>query len=430
MGCVRPAKAGFSPLDEELGLLPVQLTPILHENLVRLGAWMPFGQAVEMLKVFTGVEVSEFTARQKSLAAGEAYMTEQSKEVERLEQETPASPKGASKALLSADGAYVPLLHGEWGEVKTVVIGEVGEKVWDAKTKEWVVRSRNHSYFSRLAEAGTFERLALVETQRRGVENAGKVGAVQDGAEWLQGFTDYHRPDAVRILDFAHAAGYVSKIGQATFGAGSPALAAWLEERLHQLKHTGPDQLLDELKRLVKANPDAQELKLPEALTYLEKRRAQMQYHLFQAQGWPIGSGAMESANKVVVEARLKGAGMHWARPHVDPMLALRNIVCNDRWEEDWPCIESRLRTQARQKRLQRRLQRASAACPQPLAQPVISTPALLSTPSPALPLPAPVVPPSPTPPAHRRPAPDHPWRRSPIGRTRFSPPSSTPGKL
>ena len=70
MGCVRPAKAGFSPLDEELGLLPVQLTPILHENLVRLGAWMPFGQAVEMLKVFTGVEVSEFTARQKSLAAG------------------------------------------------------------------------------------------------------------------------------------------------------------------------------------------------------------------------------------------------------------------------------------------------------------------------------------------------------------------------
>ena len=58
MGCVRPAKAGFSPLDEALGLLPVQLTPILHANLVRLWSWMPFGQAVEVLKVVTGGEGS------------------------------------------------------------------------------------------------------------------------------------------------------------------------------------------------------------------------------------------------------------------------------------------------------------------------------------------------------------------------------------
>jgi hypothetical protein len=59
-----------------------------------------------------------------------------------------------------------------------------------------------------------------------------------------------------------------------------------------------------------------------------------MQYPLFQAQGWPIGSGIAESANKLVVEVRLKGAGMHWARASVNPMLALRNAVCNDRWDE------------------------------------------------------------------------------------------------
>ena len=63
---------------------------------------------------------------------------------------------------------------------------------------------------------------------------------------------------------------------------------------------------------------------------------AHMQYPTFLAAGWPIGDGAVESGNKLVVEARLKGSGMHWAWPHVDPMLALRNIVCNDRWDEDW----------------------------------------------------------------------------------------------
>lgn len=427
MGCAQPAKAGFSPLDEELGLLPGQVTPILYENLVRLGAWMPFREATEMLKVFTGAEVSEFAVRQNSLAAGEAYVSEQSQEVDRLEKETPVAPEGANKALLSADGAYVPLVHGEWAEVKTVVIGEISEKVWDAKTKGWVVHSQNHTYFSRLAEAGNFDRLALVETQRRGLENAGKVGAVQDGAVWLQGFTDYHRPDALRILDFAHATEYISKIGQATFGANSAEQVAWLEKQLHQLKHTGPDQLLVELNRLVKAHPEAQALKLPEALAYLEKRRAQMQYHLFVEQGFPIGSGAVESANKVVVEARLKGAGMHWARPHVDPMLALRNLVCNRRWEEDWPRIESRLRSQTRKKRLQRRLQRTIASCPPLLSQPVISIPVPLPISSPSPVAPSPVAPSTSTPTAHRRPAPNHPWRRSPVGRARFSPP---PGKL
>ena len=80
------------------------------------------------------------------------------------------------------------------------------------------------------------------------------------------------------------------------------------------------------------------------SLGYLEKRRGQIRYAEFQAQGYPIGSGAVESANKLVVEARLKGSGMHWARAHADPMLALRTVVCSDRWEEVWPQISQRLR--------------------------------------------------------------------------------------
>src|SRR5436305_1520069 len=49
-----------------------------------------------------------------------------------------------------------------------------------------------------------------------------------------------------------------------------------------------------------------------------------MQYPTYQQAGWPIGSGSVESANKVVVEARLKGAGMRWQRHNVNRMLALR----------------------------------------------------------------------------------------------------------
>ena len=269
-----------------------------------------------------------------------------------------------------------------------------------------------------------------METHRRGVENAGQVGAVLDGAEWLQGFVTWHRPDAVRILDFPHAGGYVGKIGQATFGADTPELAAWLRTRLHDLKHQGPDEVLAELQEMVVEHPGAATLALPQAVAYLEKRKPQMHYPTFQAHGWPIGSGTTESGNKVVVEARLKGAGMHWARVPINPMLALRNIVCNDRWTEAWPQIVTGLRQQHAAHRAERpRTRRAAratvaASAPAPLPQAV----GLPDLPRP-VPTP-PIAPPKSEKP--RRPAPNHPcpartgcghpWRRMPIGRAQYQP--------
>jgi len=52
-----------------------------------------------------------------------------------------------------------------------------------------------------------------------------------------------------------------------------------------------------------------------------------------------------------VVEARLKGSGMHWAPGHVDPMLALRTIEGADGWDAAWPSIARRLRHEAQTRR-------------------------------------------------------------------------------
>src|SRR5438046_98197 len=66
-------------------------------------------------------------------------------------------------------------------------------------------RAHDLSYFSRLADAETFTRLAWGELHRRGLETAGTVCGVMDGADWEQTFLDVHRPDAKRILDFPHS---------------------------------------------------------------------------------------------------------------------------------------------------------------------------------------------------------------------------------
>ena len=147
-------------------------------------------------------------------------------------------------------------------------------------------------------------------------------------------------------------------------------------------------------------------------LAYLEARREQLRYAEFAAAGYPIGSGLVESANKLVVEARLKGAGMHWAPDHVNPLVALRSIACSDRWEETWPCIHGGLRRAARDRQRQRRAERQAADARRKREAASVAVP----PPTRELPPGASVtrVPDTVerTAPRVRRPAPDHPWRR------------------
>jgi hypothetical protein len=353
MAPVRPVESAFFPLDEQLGLLGGGLTPRGEEILVRLSAWMPYEPAQELLEEILGVQVSKATAWRVTLATGEAALAVCEAEVERLKQEVPQVPAGADKQAMSGDGAMVHLVGGEWAEVKTLALGEV------TSNQRGEVCTQHLSYCSRLADAASFEEATLVETHRRGLERATEVCAVQDGAEWLQGLVDYHRADAVRILDFAHAAEYINEIGQAVRAAGGRLPAGWLEGVLHRLKHQGPDRVLTHLAWLAVRYPSSL---MQEKLTYLQKREAQMQYQTFQAAGWPIGSGSVESANKLVVEARLKGAGMRWRRQNVNPMLVLRNAVCNREWKQTWVTAGAHrqvVRTHRRQAQSQQRLDNA-----------------------------------------------------------------------
>jgi len=401
-------------------LLAGQFTPSVYEGITRLGTRMPFESAVKELWHFWHVSVTEPTVRRHTEVAGAAYVQVQEQAVDRLEREMPPAPQGPDKQFLSVDGAMVPLVGGEWAEVKTLAVGEVAPPV--QHKGETVIQTGAMSYFSRLAEAKTFQRLALVETHRRGVETAGQVVAVTDGSEWCQSFVDFHRPDAVRILDFPHAGERLGQVGQAVWGEGAPAAKAWLTDQLHQLKHNGPVSVLATLRQLSVAYPDRPAI--AEHLAYLEKREPHMQYPLFQAAGWPIGDGAVESGNKLVVEARLKGSGMHWARPHVDPMVALRNIACNDRWEEAWPQIATELRRQAAQRRTVQRQKRQACRCEEtrflvetapPLAPAIV-------TPSPQLgPGPAETVAPGASDKSKQpwRPAANHPWRQPVVLKTK-----------
>lgn len=275
------ATSVFSPLDEELQLLPGQYTPQIQEAMTRLGSKIPYEQAVEEVWLNQRTRVEESTLRGTTNRHGKVAEAIIRAEVERLEREAPSATATPQQLLVSADGASIRLTNGEWREVKTVAVGEF-ESQWNEKAGEVQVKTRDISYFSRSYQIREFERYSLSELQRRGGDNAGIVVTVNDGSEWIQSFADYHFPQAVRILDFWHALEHVSAAGKVVLGEGTEAFRQWFKRMPHQMKHKPPQHTIADLCLLrARTTTDEQEAAIDNTHRYLQKRYKMIDYPHF-----------------------------------------------------------------------------------------------------------------------------------------------------
>lgn len=163
--------------------------------MTRLGSKMPFQQAAEEVYRSQRTAVTESTLRGTTHRYGELAEKIACEEAERIEQEKPEPTVYPQRLLVSEDGAYIRLTSGEWREVKTMVVGDI-ESRWDESSSQVKVETKNPSYFSRSYEIRKFERYALAELHRRGLDNAQEVVTVNDGSQWIESFAEYHFPQA------------------------------------------------------------------------------------------------------------------------------------------------------------------------------------------------------------------------------------------
>ena len=334
----------FFPLDRALGLLRGAYTPQVQEAMTRLSSRMTYREAQQELGLLWKVAISKSGLQHVTMRHGQVADDLIREKVAQLEANAAAPTAQPEQIVMCTDGAMVQLTSGQWREVKTVTFGEFRPQ-WDAKQRKVVTQTEQISYFSRVETADEFSRSALVEWHRRGGENAHTVVAVQDGALWIQSFVDYHCPQATRVLDFAHAQEYVAAVGRAIHGAETAAFRQWYARMSQQLGRQPPQRTVNELRLLQRqhpAHPEGEAIEL--AIRYLEKRLPMIDYPHFRRQQIPIGSGNVESGHKVVMQQRMKQAGMRWAEASLNPMLALRVALCNQTWKTTWQEIEAAVR--------------------------------------------------------------------------------------
>jgi hypothetical protein len=102
---------------------------------------------------FTGVHVHADTVRRRTEAVGALLVTHETAEATRILRKHPTLPCTPDTFILSVDGAMIPLVHGQWSEVRTLAIGEAHTEQTSAGP---VVHVTKLSYFSRRTDSTTF----------------------------------------------------------------------------------------------------------------------------------------------------------------------------------------------------------------------------------------------------------------------------------
>lgn len=333
----------FFPWDEALSLGEYSWTPQVVQDVLRLGVLIPsYRDAAETFTELTGLGVSKSSLQRLVGLEGKKQVAREETEakaisaVPKVEEEVVwrKIPEPDSPIMsVSSDGVMVNVRDEGWKEVKIVAISALEKGNVTSEGEAAAPKLSKHSYRAGLWDAKTFTNHHWAEACRRGLEKAEKVLCISDGAVWIWMMVFMCFPKRIEILDFWHALEYLGEVANALFAEDDAAAKTWFSKQKQALLTQGVRPVLQSIRQ---AMPRHQPL--PEAVRiavgYFSRNRHRMHYPHYRAQGLPIGSGAVESACKTVVQARMKQAGMRWSREGAQAMLSLRCLLLSGRWHE------------------------------------------------------------------------------------------------
>ena len=134
------------------------------------------------------------------------------------------------------------------------------------------------------------------------------------------------------VLDFWHAAEKLKRAADAAFGTDEEASTKWFETKRHTLRHdpNSVNKATYALRNLIRKGRGKAEIR--KTLGYFRSNRSRMNYYHLAKEGYPIGSGEVEAANKVLVTQRLKRSGQSWSRDGGQGVLSFRALLNSDRF--------------------------------------------------------------------------------------------------
>ena len=317
---------GLAPYDKSSGLGSEQLSPGLAKACCLLAVDDSFAQTSRKLEELFGQKVSERTVERVVHQVGSVVLTQQYEELNSFfaDRRMPQAEANPERLYVAADGTTAHETDG-WHEVK------VGSIYWKDERFERVGR-----YVGRFDNSEIFGWHLWMEAVRCGLREAKEVVFLGDGAGWIRNERRKHFGRSTFIIDWYHALEHIWDCGKVLFGEGSEATEKWVKKRESWLWDGQTRKLLNDLQKQRKQHRGRKREELSKLHKYIQDNEQEMRYDVFRAEGYDIGSGAVEGACKHVVGKRLKQSGMIWSRAGSSATLALRITWLNKRWDELW----------------------------------------------------------------------------------------------
>lgn len=335
---------GFSPLDRQLGISSRGWSERVEQQVVRLTAKGSFGEAVEDYEDLVGLRLLKTTAWERTQERGARLRgvrqaaAEQAWAMPKRQELMPGQSLEPVKKGVSMDGVLVYILGEEWKEVKVGCVFDYETRTeYCRKTKEAkeVVKAQRQSYVAHLGGPEPFAKLVSAEAERRGYDQAQQRSCIGDGAKWIWNLSSLCFPTAQEVVDWHHATEHLWTAAHLADAWDAARTKRWVKRREDELWLGHTQTVVAEIEVLAQEQP-AQTDALHTEAGYFRNNQRRMQYQELHEEGYPIGSGTVESGCKQLVAARMKGAGMRWSRTGAENMLALRAEYLSGRFNEVW----------------------------------------------------------------------------------------------
>ena len=297
----------------------------LQEILCLLGQSSVFEDGEEILEELLGIHISGKQIQRVSEKYGEVIEKQQQayvKEDESVCRLTIQNKKAPVYMLV--DGSLLYTREEGWKEIKVGRIFAQSDIVPVQKNRNQITQSL---YVSHLGNHKDF--LEKWDAYTRPYSHKVFIG---DGAKWNWNWVEDNYPDAVQILDFYHAK---EKLAQYAFHQYTDAKKRkrWMKTQENYLLNDKVQKVIGHLK-CSSGRTDQAEQARKDVLRYYENNCCRMHYKTYLNNGYLIGSGAIESAHRDVVQQRLKLSGQRWSIKGAQQIVNLRAYKKSDRWNE------------------------------------------------------------------------------------------------
>ena len=365
-------QTGVYPMDEFLGLdnIPFRATSEMALKIARMSIMSESYDAVaRQLEAEYGKKpfgngkggISADTVRNITNYVGELVLEAEDRLVkEKIEGYKPENiqighrrgrPKKAPFILyLMTDGAaYLAREEGEisagWHENKLGVIFTT-ETMTTGKDKKGHIRPKigEREYICDLYGVETHRKHLLAAALKNGLEQADKMIIIGDGAEWIRLIKRDLFPFAQQILDLTHLKQNVHKFADQQFGTSSAKGSAWADDICEKLENGKWKEVINlpEIFQYSEEGGKVLEKGKFNLYNYITSFKDCIDYPTYLEKGYLIGSGAVESGHRTVMQRRIKQPGMRWLPSKANGILILRAKLLSGLWDSEVASVVSK----------------------------------------------------------------------------------------